>query len=372
MATNRAALLELLGKQKETLQRDRPRSIYTELIDEIRQRSLIPILSDNVRLDRIFAIGHSVEDGPPPAIKEQLAVLWAHESDYPFPEGQTLARVAQYNLTHSRQSKQDYLTFLKSTLLELAERLDPGVADIIAEEELWLRAKTSAFSFADMASTLEYPAYTTPDEDALRLLARLPLPIYVTTSPHDFIERALRAEKGPNFPIHVQVCFWRGEPIGIPDRFRPDPNYTPSPETPLVYYLFGHEQFPDSMVLTEDDHLEYLAEFARAQDMNQYQPLIPHYLLEALARSSLLLMGYRLSDWDFRVLFRALRRLQQTEEGSVRMALQLDPAGQETVGNPAAAKEYLQRYFGQAQYEVLWQDTERFTAELWQAWQNAQ
>ena len=114
-------------------------------------------------------------------------------------------------------------------------------------------------SFAQFCDKFAYPAFDNPDDPFL-LLASLDLPIYITTDFHDFLEMALRkAGKRPR----SDLCRWRSELKGIPSAFdEPFPDgrpYDPDPETPLVYHLFGRDEDPASLVLTEDDHLEFLA-----------------------------------------------------------------------------------------------------------------
>jgi hypothetical protein len=59
----------------------------------------------------------------------------------------------------------------------------------------------------------------------------------------------------------------------------------------------------DSVVLTENDYIDFLA-----QDMLQQ---IPTPILRALRAHRLLFLGYSLQDWNFRVLLRRLALLQQ-------------------------------------------------------------
>jgi hypothetical protein len=76
--------------------------------------------------------------------------------------------------------------------------------------------------------------------------------------------------------------------------------YTPTAANPLVYHLHGHYDLPQSLVLTEDDYLDFLVHLSRDQ------ALLPPAVQRALAGTSLLFIGYSLSDWNFRVLFRGL------------------------------------------------------------------
>ncbi len=79
-------------------------------------------------------------------------------------------------------------------------------------------------SFTDLARDLNYPQYWGDQRDPLQILAALPLPIYVTTSFHEFTEEALvRAGKAPV----PQVCFWSGKILETADGHEIRKDYRP-------------------------------------------------------------------------------------------------------------------------------------------------
>jgi hypothetical protein len=237
--------------------------------------------------------------------------------------------------------------------------MDKNVADLVAE----LKSQIVTRTFADVTCELDYPKFKDGQEDPLRILAKLPLHIYVTTSYYDFLERALQAEdKTPR----TQVCFWAGEPRDVAPEHRADPNFVPTKDKPLVYHLHGFEKYPESIVLSEDDYLDFLVRISQDTDANA--PIIPLYLREALTESSLILLGYRLQDWDFRVLFRGIINAKHSNLRRFSLAIQLDPAQQQSVENAAGAQKYLQEYFEPAKFRVEWGDTESFIKKLWQEW----
>lgn len=364
---SRADLIAMMSRPRAAA----PKDFWTDLLDQIRRGRAIAVLSDGLRLDRIFALDSTNETGPPSPAEELLVPAWAHPNrlNYPFPvEGETLARVAQYNLvTHegdSERAKLDYLRFLKEALLQVAQ-LDSVAAEQIEEEALW--DLLPSYTFADLANTLGYPSQPA-DEDCLRLLARLPFAVYITTSPFPFLQRALALEGRQN--VRTQVCLWKGRPLDLKPEHEPESDLLLDPAAPLVYHLFGHEAYPASMVLSEDDYLEYLVAFSeRCRD--QIDPILPHTLREALVRSSLLLLGYKLRAWDFRVLFRALRHLQRSEDRLFRLVIQLDPKHQEGIQNVAAAQTYLREYFKQEDYKVELDDAEGFVQQLYYRWRQS-
>ena len=159
--------------------------IWTTLCRAIDSGTFVPVVSDAVRSEAIFG-----EDEPPAdeadnpyTVQEELVREWAGRLTYPLRENHRLARVAQYNAVireNIPQAKTDYLDFIKGFLLDIAAE-DEAVADMVPG----LRAQAVKLCFADIAhDKLAYPDFERAEDDPLRLLARLPLPIYITTSPY--------------------------------------------------------------------------------------------------------------------------------------------------------------------------------------------
>jgi hypothetical protein len=302
-------------------------------------------------------------------IDEELAEVWAEQIGYPMPDKYQLARVAVYNRIKSvdeKLAKSKYLTFLKHYLLNIAMD-DEDVADLARE----LRNQVDALSFSEIAYQLNYPRFADVRmEDPLRLLARLPLPVYVTTSYYDFLERALHSE---GRPPRTQICFMFGEPSNVAPEHRPDPDIIPAPERPLVYHLHGFERYPESLVLSEDDYLDFLARVSE-ESTDTKSPVIPLYLSGALADSSLILLGYRLHDWDFRVLFRGIIEAKpgavrlRSAKGRFGLAIQLDPMEQRGTINADEARHYLEKYFEPSMFIVEWDNVAGFIKRMYEKW----
>jgi hypothetical protein len=161
----------------------------------------------------------------------------------------------------------------------------------------------------------------------------------------------------------VEVCCWREDvEADAPSVFKEDPEYKPSVEEPLVYHVHGLDAYPGSLVLTEDDYLDYLFNVGQDPDV------IPKRVAAALADSSLMLLGYHLQDWDFKVIFRGLIASRRSSRRLMSLSIQLtpDPRG---VENLADAQEYLERYFDSANFEIYWGDVQSFMKELWKHWE---
>src|SRR6185436_8911100 len=93
-----------------------------------------------------------------------------------------------------------------------------------------------------------------------KVLAEQPFPIYITTVQHSLLSEALRAA---NKDPQVEFCRWNETIVDLPSIFEDDPDYRPTAERPLVFHLFGILDEADSLVLTEDDHFDYLISISR-------------------------------------------------------------------------------------------------------------
>jgi hypothetical protein len=98
-------------------------------------------------------------------------------------------------------------------------------------------------------------------------------------------------------------------------------------------------QWPGSLVVTEDDYFEFLLKLA-AREWPTFLPRIR----KSFGYGSLLFLGYKLRDWDFRVLFRLLADTLKTGEHK-HIAVQLSPMSGAQLTDAAKAASAA-RYFG--------------------------
>src|SRR5262249_48156069 len=127
------------------------------------------------------------------------------------------------------------------------------------------------------------------------ILAELPFPLFVSTNADDQLCRALvDAGKEPQ----VELCRWHAPPHcdWPPSVFGDEgvATHKPTPDRPLVYPLHGQFREPGTLVLTEDDYFDYLIGVTR------HDRLVPTVVKQALSRSALLFLGFRMEEWDFR------------------------------------------------------------------------
>jgi hypothetical protein len=252
---------------------------WDQLLDMISDGSCTPFLGAGVNAG-LLPLGSTV------------ARQWAKESNYPLENCDALDQVAEFVSIQSDNRATPKRRFVKLLRSEL-EQVDLG------QLEAFLRA---------------------PDQP-LGVLARLPLPIYITTNYDNLLMRALEAQ-GKN--ARRELCRWYDSskesgavPASLSD---PEDASTPDKDHPLVFHLHGHEEVPDSLVLSEDDYLDFLIAITRGR-------VLPPLVEKALTSTTLLFIGYRLADVNFRVTT-ATRSDDQERRQSAGLPRQVPHAGQ--------------------------------------------
>ena len=243
-----------------------------------------------------------------------IAQKWVKEFNYPDKECNDLVQIAQY----------------------LAVNNDPMYPkDEIAE------------LFEDNP---KYPDFNAPYEPH-NVLSELPLPVYITTNYDDFMVRALKL-KNKN-PVR-EFCKWNDTLKDKPSIF--DTNFIPSVSNPVVYHLHGIIENAESLVLTEDDYLDFLVKLSKNEDT-----ILPLPIKQALSGSSLLFIGYKLEDWDFKVLFRGLVVNGERSLRRISVTVQLPPVQE-------GLRKYQDDYFNRMDIKVYWGTAKEFVKELKDKW----
>ncbi len=282
--------------------------------------------------------------------RQEIAQRWAKTYNYPMSpyDCEDLPQVAQYlAVNHSYMFLCDELDqHLRQEILHRHRDNLPDGLDNSSLDDLITAAGTERWKQATA--------------EPHQVLARLPLPIYITTDPSNLLGEALKAAgKDPQ----IELCRWNEDMAGIPSIYDDEPNYRPTKERPLVYHLFGQIQEPDSLVLTEDDYFDYLIGVTKDND------LIPGVVRRALTDTALLFLGFRMDDWNFRVLFRSIMKRQggRRRRGYAHVAAQIDPE-EGRILEPERARRYLESYFEDAHISIYWGSVEDFTQELLSRW----
>jgi hypothetical protein len=281
--------------------------------------------------------------------REELAWQWASTYHYPLaPHARhDLSHVAQYlaislNYRFPRESLREHLRAELLDRYSLPEELrDAPLDELVSAAGARRRAVDPTEPHA--------------------ALAALPFPLYVTTDPADLLPAALTLQgKEPQ----VELCRWSDDVEWPRSVYDVTPDYRPDVRHPLVYHLFGHLRYPDTVALTLDDYIDFLMGVTENRD------LIPAVVRRALSDSALLFLGHRIDQDDFRVLFRSIMR----QEGRGRrrryshVAVQIDPEESVTL-EPERARRYMQEYFGNADISIYWGSVESFLRELQRGWE---
>jgi hypothetical protein len=348
------------------------------IMDRDNINKVVPVISNSLYINEVLrherklmelAAETTSDKTPNLTANEQLTKLWSKSKDvnYPMTDGHDLARVAQYYQVDQEVpvvAKRAYLKFLNSQLLELNSE----------KAELVNKLRSGA-RFSEIVAQLGYTK-SLELNDPLAKLADLPFSNYITTSYHDFLERALvKAERTPvtqylslddEGKIIAPTLDENGKPAD------PIPNLLGTVARPVVYHLFGVENDPKSLVLSEDDYINFLV--AAVTDLSAVvtnsdiqkdseKNGLPMGLRRILSAHHLLLLGYQMQDWEFRVVFRLILQLRNSSP-KPGIFMQVPPNGEvETLLN------YLVRYFSPKQFDVEWKTPAAFTQELWKIWE---
>jgi hypothetical protein len=129
-----------------------------------------------------------------------------------------------------------------------------------------------------------------------RTLAGLPFSLIITTCQDELLLRALK-ESGKS-PLHQRYNM-RGD-----KRDNPEFMLSGSHDAPVVYHLFGDADEPASLILSENDLLDFLIAIVSER------PPLPNSLRYALKRTgqSFLFVGFGIKQWYLRVLIKVLVR----------------------------------------------------------------
>jgi hypothetical protein len=201
----------------------------------------------------------------------------------------------------------------------------------------------------------EPPDFSDPLEPHAAL-ADLPISIFITTNYDDFLVRALeRVGKEPQ----VAICPWNSGIRADNGPFAFSAGWNPRPEKPLVYHLHGVLADPTSIVVTEEDYLQF------GVNLIAHRTRLPPSIQSALTMNSLLFLGYSLRDSTFRVLYRQLVGAIPEINRRTHLSVQLRPGDDDV--SPELEEltiKYLSQFYHQWRVEIYWGRLNDFMQEL--------
>jgi hypothetical protein len=283
-----------------------------------------------------------------------LVEQWAEKLGYPFEDCHDLPRVAQFAATRrsSPDAKAEFMRLLEQTC------------------------------FYD----LDDP------EDPHRILASLPFPFYCTTNYDSSMVQAL--QKVPSKQPQQKLFAWNDRLLDHRKKLKKKSKslwefptgFRLHPAMPVVFHLYGCGRLAlaedrslndmlrpsDSLVLTEDDYLDFLLNVGG--DDNE---IVPGLLGTVFTGTALLLLGYRLRDLEFRILLRFLHRYLRNsrfDKAKVHLCVQLEeePArGTSPADYLRPIKEFCNDFYNQLLIDVYWGTSRQFLTELKKRWEEA-
>lgn len=284
---------------------------WTRLIVQIRRKRCVPI------------IGPGINYGIMPR-RSEIASEWSENFNIP-----------NLNSAHHLNS---------NDLSQIAQYLAIQYEPVFPKEEMAEKIETASFPDYDL------------ENQPHAFLAGLKLPIYLTTAYDKFLIGAFqKQEKRVEYDYYRwnKVLESNASSVLLKNGFKP------TPATPLVYYLNGYYEFPESMVLTIDDYLQFLQSAAKESSL-------PVYIKKTLTRDSLLMLGFNPFQLDFHVLIRCIMFLNEESGWSrVSTTVQIPPFPPNTPDSVyKQAHDYINTYFSRLQMSVYWGSTESFILDL--------
>jgi hypothetical protein len=173
-------------------------------------------------------------------------------------------------------------------------------------------------------------------------LAKCPFRIIVTTAQDQIFRQALeRQSKIPREYVYA----YNEKRLSFLD----DEEF--SAESPIVYYLYGNNDSPTSLVLSENNLLDFVLAIARDR------PIFPNTILRQLREHTLLFVGFGIKYWYLRVILKLLIRAMEIRVG----VFALESLGELAPDERARTVLFYDRG---ARIEVVDMDTLEFVEEL--------
>ena len=303
-----AAIRKLLTKTDLRQHRTLEERYWDTMIRRLERESCIPIIGPDM-CGELFPSEQAVVND------------WITQYGYAVEGEPELARVAQYLAYAEFSDKRE----IKSRLVE--HRKLNGNADFVED-----------------------------DDNPYRILARLPIKVFLTTGHDDFLYQALKREgKEP-----TEVREW-----SIEDVKSAEIDFTAfTVQNPAVVYLLGHYADEGSITVLEDDFMDFVYKIGK-QDLR-----LPTSLARLLKNNLLLLMGFRVHDWSFRITAQMLADYLNPTHDIRHVAVQMSPLKDgSSTEEQEKVERYVKAYLKSRNSEVYISDTATFLEELQQKWE---
>jgi CHAT domain/SIR2-like domain len=219
------------------------------------------------------------------------------------------------------------------------------------------RASAKGLGLSQVVERLAARHFAGDPDEPHGILADLPLSTYVTTNYDPFLAAALRrAGKRPlveRYPLRVVDL------AEIPDTYK---DLQSSPQEPLVFHMYGTDDRPASLVLTEDDYFDFVR--ATASYPSSIPMGLPRALKAKLSKAMLIFLGYDVRRLDCRVLLRGVVNPLNDPFQRDRIAVfQIDPQDAEAP-KESELRDYIRGCCEKVRIKVYYGTVRDFLGEL--------
>ena len=177
-------------------------------------------------------------------------------------------------------------------------------------------------------------------------IAKLPILLAINTTPDEYLASALLKKGKQSISSYYHFQNTKDNPQAVPESHFDPLNLTI--QAPWVFNLFGTYQKPESLVLTQNHHLDFV------RNVVKDSPKLPDELLSHFdRRKTYLFLGFDMDNWQYGLLLDSLKLLPSNTTLSPRMANE-EPL-------PAVTRELLASRFN---FHFIDQDVEEFVGEI--------
>jgi hypothetical protein len=311
-------------------------AIFPPLKDMFDQNRVVPFIGPGINSGLLISLGE---------ISDKWAKQFNYEKyNYPLNDRNDLPRIAQFV-----ETIKEYPRYPHAEILRLLK------ADLLEREKVQDRRAIGAMNLNEMFERVTYRHFDADVDEPHRILAELRFSHYLTTNFDSFMTAALSYLKRD---YQRARCDWnRTLSDGSRGRTKYD-SLKGTREKPLVFYLFGDNQDSSSLVLTEDDHLDFL------RFISQEKQRIPHEIWSALNVSTLLFLGYNIRDLAFRVLFKGVAEEAKRMKQSRIAIIQINPNDSTSQEELNRLQTFAARDLNNLQIRPYWGSVRKFMTEL--------
>jgi hypothetical protein len=323
-------------------------STWPDLVEAIRTGRCTPIVGPGL-IEFLLGSPHDV------------ARRWADVNHFP------MSPQAFHSLPHVAR----YLATMQSTMYP------PSLLERHLREEIWLhhrdklQGQPPEAPLSELISAIGRQRRQLEATDPYQVLAQLGADVYINANPDDLLfDTLVEAGRHPQRAVST----WNEQIDRYDDRFLQDVDWRPSRDEPLIYHLFGHLGLKESLVISEDDYMDYLVWVSQQRKQGNAPSEIPTRVRGAWSRNALLFLGFEIDDWIFRVLLQSIGN----RGGGVRgrrfksVAVQMNPDQSPYLDYERACR-YLEKYLDQFHnLNLYWGTAQDFVRDLWdrrQEWQ---